>query len=278
MRGGGDQNRAGFSSRLHPRGDIGRVAENVGLLAGARANHHRARIDPDPCGELWMRGLFVELRDRVEDRETRTRGTLGVVVMCLGIAEVGHHAVAKILRDITAEARRSPRPPRDGSRRRSRATLRGQAAAAISVESTRSQNSTVRWRRSPSGTSCGLPCSTTAAEGSADRGAAFGGEIGAAVAAEFLARSISAPHLAQRLPSGDPQSPQNRLLSEFSEPQLVQRIGLLGKTRDPPLLYHPAPVRGSGLRKDDRTTSHRLIEQQGPCSEKVVLPLLVSHS
>src|SRR6267142_1028129 len=55
--------------------------------------------------------MFVELRDRVEDREARARGTLGVVVMRFGPAEVSHHAVAKVLRDMPTEAL-------DGLRRR----------------------------------------------------------------------------------------------------------------------------------------------------------------
>ena len=42
MRCVGYQHGAGIGCRLHPRGDIGRVAEYVGLLAGARADHHRA--------------------------------------------------------------------------------------------------------------------------------------------------------------------------------------------------------------------------------------------
>ncbi len=37
----GDHYRAGSGGFLHPRGNIGRVAEYVGVLAGARANHHR---------------------------------------------------------------------------------------------------------------------------------------------------------------------------------------------------------------------------------------------
>ena len=42
MRRGGYQHGAWFRSRLHARGDIGSVAEYVGLLAGAGANHHRS--------------------------------------------------------------------------------------------------------------------------------------------------------------------------------------------------------------------------------------------
>jgi hypothetical protein len=55
--------------------------------------------------------VFVKLRNRVEDREARARGALGVVVVRLGPAEVGHHAVAEVLRDTSAEAL-------DGLRRR----------------------------------------------------------------------------------------------------------------------------------------------------------------
>jgi hypothetical protein len=36
------QYRARSGGRLHARGDIGRVAEYIGLLARARADHHRA--------------------------------------------------------------------------------------------------------------------------------------------------------------------------------------------------------------------------------------------
>src|ERR1700674_5617440 len=89
-----DRDRAWFGGRLNPRRDIGHVAKDVRLVAGAFTNHHRARIDTDPCGELRMSGLFVELFDRVEEREARASGALGVVVVRLRIAEIGHHAVA----------------------------------------------------------------------------------------------------------------------------------------------------------------------------------------
>jgi hypothetical protein len=37
----GDHHGAGFGGSFHPRGDIGRIAEDVGLLAGASTHHHR---------------------------------------------------------------------------------------------------------------------------------------------------------------------------------------------------------------------------------------------
>ena len=51
-----------------------------------------------------MRGVLVKFGYCVEDRQARARSTLGVVVVRLGLAEVGHHAVAKVLRDMPAEA------------------------------------------------------------------------------------------------------------------------------------------------------------------------------
>ena len=100
----GDQHCTRRRRRLHPRGDIGRVAENVRLPATARADHYRARIDSDPRRQLRLRLVFVELCDGVEDRETRTRGALPIIVVRHGITAKRHHAVAQILRDMAAEA------------------------------------------------------------------------------------------------------------------------------------------------------------------------------
>ena len=51
-----------------------------------------------------MRGVLVELRYCVEDREAGARSTLGIVVVGLGTAEISHHAVAEVLGDMPAEA------------------------------------------------------------------------------------------------------------------------------------------------------------------------------
>jgi hypothetical protein len=40
-----NQDRIGFSRRLQARRDIGRIAENIGLLAAALAHDHRACLD-----------------------------------------------------------------------------------------------------------------------------------------------------------------------------------------------------------------------------------------
>ena len=113
-------------------------------VASARANHHRARIDPDSGGELRVPRLFVELRYRVENRQARARRAFGIVVVRRGPAEVGHHAVAQVFRNVAVESRY-----RFGCGAMViRATVSrhssGSSRAAIAVEPTRSQNSTVR--------------------------------------------------------------------------------------------------------------------------------------
>lgn len=42
MRGLGNRHGARFGRRLHPRGDIGSVAEYIGIFASAGANHNGA--------------------------------------------------------------------------------------------------------------------------------------------------------------------------------------------------------------------------------------------
>jgi hypothetical protein len=75
-----DRDGAGLGGRLHARRDVGRIAENVGLDAGAFPYDYRTRIDADARGEFRVPGLLVELRDRVEDCEARSGGALGVIV------------------------------------------------------------------------------------------------------------------------------------------------------------------------------------------------------
>jgi hypothetical protein len=53
----------------------------------------------------------------------------------------------------------------------------------------------------------------------------------------LLVEGLFVPHFEQRI-DAPPRGPGNR-----------------------PLLYHPVPGKGSGLRKDDRTSSDRLMEQ-----------------
>ena len=87
-------------------------------MAGACANHHRARIDADPHSQLHVPRQFVELRDGVENRQARARRALRVVVVRRRPAEVRHQAVAQVLRDVPLVA---------GDRRRRRTMKAGQA-------------------------------------------------------------------------------------------------------------------------------------------------------
>jgi hypothetical protein len=47
-------------------------------------------------------GLLIELRYCFNDRKACTHGSFRIVVMGLGIAEEGHHAVTEILGDMAA--------------------------------------------------------------------------------------------------------------------------------------------------------------------------------
>src|SRR5260370_12869447 len=91
MRSLSDSDGARIRSRLHSCSNIGGVAEDIGGIDGAFTNYHQTRIDADPRGQLRMPGLFVELGDRVEDREAGARGALGVVVIPLPLAAVPLH-------------------------------------------------------------------------------------------------------------------------------------------------------------------------------------------
>jgi hypothetical protein len=73
-------------------------------LAGARANYHCTRVDPDASRKLRVPSLLVELRDRIEDCKARACGALGVAVMRLGPTEIRHQTVAEILRHTIIEA------------------------------------------------------------------------------------------------------------------------------------------------------------------------------
>src|SRR5260370_21468778 len=122
----------------------------------------------------------------------------------------------------------------------------GSSRAAIPVEPTRSQNSTVRWRRAPA----------TSADSVGDDS-----EIGMLTSAvraaphlpqKFDVGAFSAPHFRQRRASAFPQRAQKLFPAGFSASHLVQRI------RCPP------PLRQSEDRAYSRSyASHRLYESDG---------------
>jgi hypothetical protein len=100
----GYQHRAGIGCCLHPRSDIGCLPEYVSVLTGARANHHRTRIDADPRLEFRPPSLLVQFRYYIEDCQASTSGTFRIVVVCLGVTEKCHYAIPKVLGNGPAEA------------------------------------------------------------------------------------------------------------------------------------------------------------------------------
>jgi hypothetical protein len=73
---------------------------------------------------------------------------------------------------------------------------------------------------------------------------------------------FSALHFAQGLVSAAPHFAQKLLVEGLFVPHFEQRIDAPPSgPGNRPLLYHPVPGKGSGLRKDDRTSSDRLMEQ-----------------
>src|SRR6516164_351716 len=94
----------------------------------------------------------------------------------------------------------------------------GSSRAAISVEPTRSQNNTVRCRRSPPADAATGAVRAAAAAGAASPNAAPHSPQ------KRLPAVVSAPHLGQRFSSGAPQSSQNFLPTGLSLPHFEQRI------------------------------------------------------
>jgi hypothetical protein len=56
-------------------------------------------VDPDTHPQVEIRIGFVELRDRLQDREPCPHGPLGVILVCHWSAAHGHHRVADELLD-----------------------------------------------------------------------------------------------------------------------------------------------------------------------------------
>ena len=96
-----DHDRTRLGQRLHPRRDVGRVAENL----ARRIDHHRPGFDADAGGERRLAGagvLAVQLGERALDRERRPHRALGIVLLRHRIAEQRHQPVAELLGDMAA--------------------------------------------------------------------------------------------------------------------------------------------------------------------------------
>jgi hypothetical protein len=96
-----DQHRTRLGQRLHPRGDVGRIAENL----ARRIHNHRTGIEADAGAERRLVGggvPAVEFDQPALDGERRPRGTLRVVLLRHRIAEQRHQPVAQLLGDVPA--------------------------------------------------------------------------------------------------------------------------------------------------------------------------------
>ena len=92
---------------LQARRKVRRLADDAALLRLARADkiadHNQTRRDPD-ADMQGRTGRGDKFRHRFDDSKPGSNGALGVVLVRLGIAKIGEHAVAHILRDEPAVA------------------------------------------------------------------------------------------------------------------------------------------------------------------------------
>ena len=90
----------GLGHRLYPRGDVGRVAEDVEGIACSPTDHRGARMDADSNGERVSGYPF----DLFNDRQSGAHGTFGIILVRLRMSEEREHPVAEIFHDVAAEA------------------------------------------------------------------------------------------------------------------------------------------------------------------------------
>ena len=96
-----------FSNGLQTGGKVRRLAHNRLLLGRPRAdevaNHHEPGRDPDT--HLQGRaGRGGELRHRLDEGKPGPHSALGIILVGLGIAEIGEHAIAHVLGNESAIA------------------------------------------------------------------------------------------------------------------------------------------------------------------------------
>ena len=105
---------------LQARREVRRLTHHGLLLGGARAdevaNDYEAGRDPDAHLQ-WDGGGCLELRHRLGEGKPCPDAALGVVFMRSRIAEIGEHAVARVLGDEPPVARCArPAPRSNGDR------------------------------------------------------------------------------------------------------------------------------------------------------------------
>ena len=103
-----DHHGAGHGRLLQPRREVRRLADHRLLarraLTDEFAHDHEAGRDPDSRRER-LSGRSGEPANGRGNRHTRSHGTLGVVLVRAGPAEVGQHAVPHQLRHMPIDAR-----------------------------------------------------------------------------------------------------------------------------------------------------------------------------
>src|SRR5262245_41745859 len=88
----GDPDRVGPGQSLQASGEIGRIAGDV-VLDYLAADDNQPSGNPNPGVELF--GL-IEPRYPIDQRQSASRGPLGIVLMRLRIAEINQNTVTHI--------------------------------------------------------------------------------------------------------------------------------------------------------------------------------------
>ena len=106
----GDDDAVRRGDPLQPCGKIWRVADDPALLRLSRTQEIADDHDPGRDAHPHMQrraGRRLQLRRGLDDREPGPHRALGVVLVRLGIAEIGEHAVAHVFGDEASVAARS---------------------------------------------------------------------------------------------------------------------------------------------------------------------------
>lgn len=102
----------GLCQSLKSGSDVGRFADDSRLqgctLADDVADDNRSSVDANAHSKLQASErpvAFVEARERVDDSEAGPHSALGVILVCLRVAEIDQHPIAEVLGDITVVLR-----------------------------------------------------------------------------------------------------------------------------------------------------------------------------
>ena len=100
-----DQNRIGFGHRLQPSREIGGAADDAAAASlpapDQFADDDQSRCDADAAVQGHA-GWQVQPPDGIADLDGRVHRVRRIVLIRAGVTEIRHHAIAHILRDLTA--------------------------------------------------------------------------------------------------------------------------------------------------------------------------------